>query len=251
MALLTPDLLVVCSSSIDFPLWRQLVRNQRHRFAQVILATYHTGAQPDLVSFFQHTLDGDGLVIDIGRTPAQRDWRDVAVNHGLQAISPANPWILFMEQDFLVPDPEKFFGRVFNPPDGVDVIGFVEGGEPWNPRHRLHPAFTLVRRDLVELTSKDFAAHPDDLGVDHFGVFSAELHQLGARLATLQELGLKEDQDWTHLAGCTQNYTLMTDPAGPNYQPQAFQEYLRATLRATVPLHPLYVERVLRYLEHV
>ena len=203
------DVIVCWPRSCDYPLWRQFIRDERHRFYRVLaMFTEHSGHDysdwlrancPDVEFVDSFIRDGD--------------WRDGAVNAALDISTSNRVW--FTEQDFFITDPS------FWDAEGV-VVGFNAGdGRP------LHPASLFVNRDLIPLTSRYFGPEP----VDHFYTFGTEL--CGLIEPTLMTSGFE------HLQGTTQNHSLIDsgEDAGV-FRRDRFRDYLRACLAADVWLEP-------------
>jgi hypothetical protein len=133
------------------------------------------------------------------------DWRDCAVNQLLDIMEPTEH-VLFLEQDFLIKD-KSFFRRLFK--EDHDFLYYLE-------RERIHPAFAVVRRDLIEKTRRDFSATPDK---DHFGHFFEEI----SALATGEDIDnwVKWKEDYYHMQGLTQNYKCF-QYQDPFFRPQTF-----------------------------
>jgi hypothetical protein len=109
-----------------------------------------------------------------------------------------------MEQDFILADKDILLRE-------GDVLGFKEEG-------RIHPGFLKVKRSLIDKTSKDFTAYPDE-GMDHFGKFVKELEGLTDDFTFLGK------EYYHHMAGLTQNYRLEYVGDVANYKPQEFEVY--------------------------
>lgn len=143
------------------------------------------------------------------------EWRTVATNEGIDRGK--SEWILFLEQDFFFTS--KFLFKILGAKKDYDAIGFWEA-------NRLHPAFLLIKREWVNKTSRNFS--PDGARVlDHFGIFSEELVQKGAKIGELEkDLGLLMREDWYHMQGLTHNYNLCRDGnLAPIFKRDEFQTY--------------------------
>ena len=149
------------------------------------------------------------------------DWRNDAVNEVLAKIKTDEP-ICFMEQDFLIKD-ESFFEKVFS--KDHRFIYFTEGD-------RIHPAFAVVDRALIEQSSKDFSAYPSTYG-DHFAKFFSEL----TTGINIEELGVKRDKDYHHLNGLSQNYHNFKLKQ-PFYRSEEFLYYNNACRYLPIENHP-------------
>lgn len=236
-----PDVIVVNPSSVDYPLWREVMNRPVHSDAvgRVIVVHYKDHKGPDYSSFIKGAMP-DCTHVDIGNIPDGRDWRDVAVNQGLKCVK--SEWVVFMEQDFIPTVPLYFFLRAGKAAEECDVVGWVDGatdplGMPINPMTRFHPSFLMVNRRALSKTSKDFSAHTSR-GFDHFGLFSFELGAAGVGVSTLPRIGLKVETDWNHWAGVTHNFHLVMQGQPPCYQVEEFKRFVSLSLAATVPQHP-------------
>jgi hypothetical protein len=124
-----------------------------------------------------------------------QDWRSRATN--LMIDNAKGDWILSLEEDFFITDYPHFFGKVRQAMENHDVITFPED-------QRYHPAFLLVRTDLLKRTKRDFSVMGD--GRDHYHQITKELKGLDARTTYLEDLGLRKVLDWDHMQGLTDNY---------------------------------------------
>src|SRR5882672_4536291 len=156
-----PILLNVWPTHIDYPLFRFNLKNYEKYFASIwfVMSNHHMGV--DYTNFIRSQFPDAHFVDYSGTFP---DWRNGAINEALDQIKTDEP-ILFIEQDFLIKD-KTFFEKVFK--DDENFIYFTEG-------HRIHPAFALVKRELIEKTTKNFSANPPE--GDHFYKFFGELQR--------------------------------------------------------------------------
>lgn len=132
------------------------------------------------------------------------DWRNIATNNAIDKS--LADYILFMEPDFLIRDlgfVKDFTGDVL----GVDIDG------------RLHPCFLLVKRSILEKTSRDFTAYPDQ-GMDHFGKIQQDLE----KIATVELINDKPIY-WHHMAGLTHNMRLEAAGEPVVYKPDEYRLY--------------------------
>jgi hypothetical protein len=219
------DLITVWPRHLDYPLFRRLVSRNRSHYQRLIVNFTGLTTSQTIEQYVRETLHHALFTTPTG---AQGDWRHEATLRGLE-LSQA-PYVLFIEQDFLIREPGLFFGRLQEAiTGGKSLIGFKEHG-------RVHPACLLVKRDLLERTSKDFSA--GEAGHDHFWCVTSELEAL-AELVTLEVLGLERGRDWLHLAGLTHNYDLMLRGSPVNYYPTQFALYNLVCLR--IGSHPEFV----------
>lgn len=129
-----------------------------------------------------------------------QDWRQAETDPCI-ARSDAE-WLFFNEQDLFIKDWDKFWDDVEKAMVYSDAIGL------WNPTHfpYLHPSCFFIKRELFEKTNKDFRAHPEINGGDHFCMLTRDIERLGGKITTLQDLGYVEWEDMFHLGGLTYVY---------------------------------------------
>lgn len=207
--MITPDILVVQPLHLDFPLWRCNMVKYKDYFRSLTIVFSNHYQEKDYSNFIRVQLPFAKFVEYKGD---KADWRNGAVNAGLDSM-PDNGYVLFMEQDFFWKD-EKFLKTVFSineifgmPP--INVITFSED-------RRTHPAFAVVKREIVNKTRRDFSAVPPQ--GDHFHNFFNDifLGEPGKRLYnlsggtnyTLSEMSkiITYKEDYYHLNGLSQNY---------------------------------------------
>src|ERR1035437_1020853 len=196
-----PNLLVTWPISCDYPLFRYNLKRFRKYFQDIYIGFTNHHLDEDYSEFIRKDLDAHFLDIKI-----RGEWRDDAVNQLLDIMTPCTH-VLFMEQDFLIKD-ESFFERLFA--QDHDFLYYNEG------KNRLHPAFALVKRDIIEKTHRNFSAvHPKD----HFGWFFDEV-QLQVPGKDIEQW-VKWKEDFYHLAGLTQNYKCIKYGDGL-FRPESF-----------------------------
>lgn len=224
---MTPDVIVSWPRSCDYPVWRAFIAANRERFAKVIVVFTDHHRERDLSPWIRENFP-DVTFIDSPRRE-DCDWRDVAVNAGLQ-VSDAD-WVWFTEQDFLLTDPERFWAKVDSYSLFMDAIGWHEHNARW------HPSCLFVRREVIEATSRYFGPVPQD----HFYVFGLEAAEQTKQITALPQTGL-----FRHLAGTSDNHRILeTGDPEDIYKPDQFRGYLRDCLSAGVPLEPGW-ERITR-----
>lgn len=223
---MTPDVIVCWPRNCDYPAWRQFIRDNRDRFAKVLVVfTEHEGR--DLSPFVRDNFPEAECFDSPPR--GDRDWRDVAVNAALDRSDAE--WVWFTEQDFLILRPKWFWGAIELAEDPLwarpwDAIGLVEPvSERW------HPACLFVRRKTINATTRYFGTDP----VDHFYAFGREL----GRVFDLDYRwsALTAGRDYEHLQGTSQNHWLIDrgEDAGV-FRRERFRQYLRDCLAVSVPL---------------
>lgn len=160
------DLIEVWPQHLDYPLHRQFIRDNRQRFAKVIIAFTDMQVNlPDQRKFIKEVMAEDDITfIDSDLVKADQDWRNMAVNTALR-YSDAE-WVFFTEQDFY--SKEGFWEEVYDKASKfpLSAIGAVIGG-------RLHPCCIFIPRVTLETTSKNFGIVKDKL--DHFGIIQQQL----------------------------------------------------------------------------
>jgi len=220
------DVILSWPRNTDFPIWRQWIRDHRQLFNRVIIVMTETNQGEDYQPFLRFVMARDKITfVDIQPTPPNRDWRDVAVNKGLE-YSDAE-WVWFTEQDFIGSD-ELFneITKVTNHHMG-DMVGAYDG-------KRLHPCCIFINRALLDVTTKNFGIVPDKL--DHFGVLQVELERITPVHSPLPP-------EWyTHMNGLTHNMNLVFNGQEPNYKPEEFKKYLSNCLKVSVPLDERFVK---------
>lgn len=231
-----PDVLIVNPNHIDFPMFRYQIRQLRHLFENVIVVfSNHQVPYPNLYQSLMPLMQNDHILCLPAVATGGKDWRHVAVTRGLAHCN-ANS-ILFLEQDFIVKNgqmlPEIFDSR-------ESVVGFHDDradrvGCKILPKTRLHPAFLLIRTAILQSTSQDFAAHGPRS--DHFGQIFHDLVAKGQKYNTLLDMGYHQPNDWEHLQGLTQNYTLLMSGNPVTFQKDRFVAYNQQILQLDIE-HP-------------
>lgn len=206
--MIKPTIVVTWPVHRDFPLFRQTMRRFRPYFEDVFIGLTNLNQKNNYTTVILNSIP-----FNTSTQPniASPDWRDSITKTMLTLYTDATHY-LFIEQDFLIKN-EGVLKRILS--TNKDFVYYQEGG-------RIHPAFALVSRDLVDKTSLDFAAYPDE-GMDHFGRFFKEV-QAQNRGIDLFNLGLIERQDYYHMAGTSQNYSCF-ETGQPFYKPDHFLAY--------------------------
>lgn len=198
--MIRPAVLFVQPKHLDYPVWRYNLERFRDYFDSVWIAlSDHWVEGQDLSNFVRAKLQWCNF-LEFKRS--RDDWRDDAINALLDKVD--TEYVLFMEQDFLIKD-NAFFEKVFVKPH--DFIYYKED-------QRIHPSFALVKRSVVDKTSRDFSAQPPG---DHFYNFFNELPPG----INIEELGVKNKEDYVHMAGTSQNYRNF-EYGDPFYHPNNF-----------------------------
>ena len=214
-----PDVIISQPDNTDFPAWRDFIYQNRDHFNQVIVCICKANASPNLTNFLREELTSHNIfVINQPNIGSGESWYSKSVRESLRHAKSAR--ILFLEQDFIIWN-KDFLPTVLA--NKAPLIGFKD---VYTRNDRLHPAFLLVDKAILEKTSMDFSVQN---GLDHFGQFSRELEAL-VPTVSLEEIGFKRDVDWEHLAGLTSNYYLVVSGGKPNHNPDRFVEYNKQLL---------------------
>lgn len=214
-----PDLIVAYPRHLIFPLWNKYIRENRDRLAKVVIVMTDMSVPTDYTDYLKKYFYGrDVTIVANDPVTASDDWRNIAVNKGLRLSD--SQWILFTEQDFL-PDDNGFWGMVNCSMETHDLIDVEQD-------HRMHPCFILIKRSLLDKTSKDFSAKPPHY--DHFGKLQLELEEMKIPKSVIAD-------SYHHMNGLSQNLYLLQIGEEPNYRPEDFKEYCRKCLKLP-DLHP-------------
>lgn len=230
--LLKPSLLCCWPAHIDYPLFRLRLRLLREYFGDVIIAiTQEAHGESRLADEVLNDLLIPKIVFHVQEQ--QGDWRNNAVREALQRAR--DPYVLFLEQDFLFK--QTVLDEVLE--TKKDFVYYKEGD-------RVHPAFALVRRELLNRTSKDFSASPPEF--DHFGLFFQELWRLSKdrkggeyERISITRYSLLNGRDFYHLGGLTQNYHCFKHQQ-PFYQPETFLAYNYYVQQLPINQHPDFIK---------
>lgn len=222
--MIKPIVLVTWPIHIDFPLFRYNMIRLKDYFASIWIGLSNHHQDVDYSNFIRASLPFANFV-EIKHEGL--DWRNDSVNEVLDKITTNEP-ILFMEEDFLICD-DSFFDKVLS--STYDFIYFSEGS-------RIHPAFSLIKRDWIEKTNRDFSAYPDTENKDHFGKFFDELP--GARI-NINELGVIYKEDYFHMNGLSQEYMNFKNDQ-PFYNKDNFTYYNYKCLSLPIENHPQFFQ---------
>lgn len=190
--MIKPALLLVWPRHLDYPVCRWNLERFKDYFSSVWIAFSEHHREKDLSNFIKDKLPFCNFV-DVVRTGS--DWREDAVNQLLDKVQ--EEYVIFFEQDFLIGS-NKFFDTVLSEPR--DFVYYKEG-------ERVHPAFALIKTELVKKTDRQFAAKFPD---DHFDHFFRQI----PNGVNIEDLGLVKREDFYHMNGLSQNYQnfLYDDP---------------------------------------
>jgi hypothetical protein len=220
-----PDIVVSWPRNTDYPLWRQMIRDRRSNFNEVIIVFTETNQGEDYREFIKTAMFQDHvLVVESPEVPSGDDWRNVAVNAGLMH-SLHSEWIWFTEEDFF-PTSEFFdFIDITSQDPSVKVFGVYDGD-------RLHPCSIHMKRTLLNQTRKLFGIVPDKS--DHFSLLQKDIERLS--LDPQNGVAIIPKHLYKHMAGLSHNMRLIADGRAPNHKKEEFDFYLWECLRVDVPL---------------
>jgi len=214
---------------VDYPLFRRHIAKYRDKFKKVILYPSRQHGVLDLEAFSREVFP-ETWVEPVKIEYGVEDWRQAETDPCI--VQSDAEWLWFTEQDFFVRDWDKFYADVEKAMPTSDAIGWWSATAfPY-----LHPSCFLIRRSIFEKTQKDFRAHPEIFGSDHYAMLTKNLLDMGARITTLQSLGYEQWKDAFHLGGLTYVYQDWkndgTDIFGVT-SPEAFfayNHYMRETI---------------------
>lgn len=234
--MIKPDIIISWPRNCDYPLFREFIRLNRTQFNQVNIVFTGMKQPSDYSGFVREDMFADWcLFIESPEYTGREDWRNVSVNEGLRH-SLHSEWVLFLEQDFFMKP--GFWEAVQGMAIHNDVIAVLEGD-------RMHPAFLMMKRTILNKTSKNFGAQPPEY--DHFGQIYRDLYNMEKE----NQVKIKyiDRSLWLHMAGLSQNWYLLSSNQQPNYKLDEFEAYLMDCLEASeVKLHPTFIELATKYL---
>lgn len=211
------SVIVSWPDGLDFPVFRAKLPELLKHVGEVVIS-FNRHGHTSLRKWLKDHMQMDGVVlIDGENAPHGGDWRNKSTNAALDVAR--GDMILSLEQDFLIYDYDWFFGRVRQ--SSKEIVGFRE-------TNRLHPAFLLVSRRLLDSTHKDFSVM--GTGQDHFAAVSSQL--LANKYDTLYGLGLTDGVHYKHLRGLSDNYFAPE----PYFDLPSFCEYNQQCMELDIPM---------------
>ena len=233
-----PDLLTCWIKHCDYPLFRQKLKEHRHRFGKVIVLFSEHNRFPYFDHFIHESLkDLDITFLD----PAQvdwgnQDWRDIATNHMLKYSD--SEWVCSIEQDWFAKDWPYMLDATMKALEDCDLFGW------WQENNKyIHPAYWFARRSMLDKTDKDFSAHGKH---DHFGWITEGVRKAGGRIDSLQDHGFNCNVDIEaycfHLGGVNQNYLEGMNEGFVFHRPQIFSVYNQKSTECPVRQDPRHLD---------
>ena len=222
----------------DYPIFRYNTQKHRDNFRKVILYPSRHHGVIDLEGFSKKNFPQVTWVEPVPIDYGVEDWRQAETIPCLKQ-SDAD-WILFMEQDFFVKDWDKLYTMLAFNMKFYDAIGW------WNETAfpYLHPCFFLIKRELFEKTQKDFSAHPEIPGCDHFAMLTRDIEKAHGKLRTLQQMGYKNWETAFHLGSLTYTYQEWKNDGTDRFgqaNPEAFFVYNHYSRQVPVFHDPEYL----------
>lgn len=213
MEQILPDLILVWPRHLDFPLWREQLKEHRSRFNRAIIVFTNMNVGEDLRPSLIPLLAVDQvLFLENDEVEGDEDWRDVAVNKALEYSD--SEWVFFTEQDFTWKP--GFWRTVYREAETVDYLYVdIEG--------RVHPCCIIIKRTLLDETNKDFSVIRDVS--DHFSRIQLQL--VGKAHYVIPKIF------WHHMGGLSQNLHIQQEGGTDFYNPEEFKEYDRTITKYT------------------
>lgn len=198
---------IVCQYCIfnDYPIFRRNMAKYRDKFNKIILYPSRHHGHIDLEEFAKRVFPEtwvEPVAIDYG----VQDWRQAETEPCLKHIEAE--WVWFTEQDFFVRDWDWFYKAIEEEMKLADMIGWMN----LTHYHYIHPCCLFIKKEVLDKTQKDFRAHPEIDGCDHFAMLTRDVEKMGKKITPIQGLTLdngqhpKEWEDFFHLGGLTYPY---------------------------------------------
>jgi hypothetical protein len=229
-----PDLIVAWPENNDYPVWREMLRANRHRFNKVFIPFTASNSNMDYKTFVVKAMEDDGVTF-IMPTPIPKngDWRHEAVTQAM--IVSDTEWVFFTEQDFFFKD--NFWDELQKMDwDNLEAIVVNDNG-------RFHPCGWFMKKEALEKTRKQFGIIPDKL--DHFGQIQKDIERYGLIYSVINP------KTYHHMNGLSHNFRLITEGGKPVNEPDVFNLYMKRCLEVSVPQSKSFREIVIKYLDGI
>lgn len=241
-----PDLLVCHIKHCDYPIFRGWLRKHRDFFGKIVIYWSEHFRHMYYDKFIQEDLsDLKDIVFlqNIEYKYGVEDWRNIATNYMLKET--VSQWVCSVEQDFFTTDWDKLLKSVEEASKTYDILGYMgrdhqQEYQGYLKGHYVHPAFWFIKRSLLEKTSKDFGAKPDE-GYDHFGRITRDVMKLNVPIWWTQENGFPEETTF-HQGGINFNYLEGLKPDFKFHRPDLFYIYNWWGMKAKVKQSPEFME---------
>ena len=215
------DLLMQWSIFCDYPIFRMhMKRYFEKRFNKILFYPSNHNRDHSFRPFLEKVIDDKHWLKPepINWTEPGIDWRQSETIPLIEASD--SEWIFITEPDFFCKDWDIFLNMVEDEMKTANMIGWMN----MTNFHYIHPSCFFIKRSMLEKTSKDFRAHPEVGGSDHFATVTRDVEKVGGKIVTLKEMGLIDWEDFFHLGGLTQNYIEM------NENPETYDSFVRPEL---------------------
>lgn len=218
------SLIISWISCCDYPLARAWLDKYHGYFDEIIIYFDVQMRYPFYWAFVQQSLSHlpnikflDPLEIHWDKG---EDWRNTSTNELIKHAT--GDWVISIEQDFFVRNWDEFFDWCTKYMELADLFGWMNmSASPY-----IHPACFFIKRELLEKTSKDFGAHSEIPGSDHFGMITYDANRLNARVRNLPlPLEFSPDSFGYHLGGVNQNFLNGLTEGFQFHRPEAFMVY--------------------------
>lgn len=230
------SLIISWITCCDYPLARIWLEKYHTFFDEIIIYWDVQYRHPFYSAFIQQSLSNIPNIQFLDPIPYEfgvGDWRDTATTELIKYAT--GDWIISIEQDWFCKSWEALFNSMADSMIHTDMFGW------WNPTNApyIHPAFWGIKRDLLEKTSKDFSAHPEINGSDHFAMITYDAEKLGASIDKYDG-EFSPDSKHFHLGGVNQNYLNGLFEGFEFHRPDAFFVYNRRSMEVKIsPMMPL------------
>jgi len=232
------SLIISWISSCDYPLFRVWLEKYHGYFDEIIIYWDIQFRHPIFWAFIQQSLSHLPNIRFIDPVPYEYgvgDWRSTATNELVRHAT--GDWLISIEQDWFCKDWDSLFRSMDESMKHYDMFGW------WNPTNNpyIHPAFWGIKRELFEKTNKDFSAHPEINGSDHFAMITYDAEKLGANI---DKYGgdFHPDSLCFHLGGVNQNYLNGLTNGFEFHRPEVFAIYNYECGLANVKQDPRFLE---------
>ena len=249
--IIKPDLLITWHESCDYPVFRATLEKHRDSFGKIIIYFSKHFREPVYRDFLKNSMQDLGNIVlldPIEYKYGEEDWRNISTNYMLQFTD--SEWICSVEQDWFAKDWTNLLSKTEDAMHRSDLVGWMSGTRfPY-----IHPSYWFMRRSFLERTNKDFAAHPEIYGSDHFAMITYDAQEKEGRVITLEDMGIEaniktpEETACFHQGGINQNYLTYDQDNWEKalHRKELFYIYNYWSMKADVPQDPRFMELMTR-----
>lgn len=162
------DIIVVNSPNIDFPLFRKFLIENHHYFNKIHYVFYYNSItwenkfkyQYNYSELAESTMPFANFYWADEKNKDEsliNDTRNMATNLGLNNIDKNVEGVLFLEPDIIVNN----INYLLELPHTFDFVGYCEISS-----YRLSPSFLWVKKNIIDMTSRNFTATPSPVFSD-------------------------------------------------------------------------------------